>query len=385
MTLEQVHHGEGGPGGNEGLSLLPHVTAVLHGLDDRGPRGRTTDAQFLELLHDAGLGVARRGSGLVAVGVDRLHRHDVAHLQRRQQRLGIVGVGGVLLAGFLVRLAMAGEGDGRSAGRELAVVGGIARRGHGDGAETNGHGHAGGIDHLRRQGALPHQSVQSQIGATQLTGHRFRRPQGQRGADGLVRLLGVLHLVGVPTSGGGQVIRAEFTANLAPHGVERFVGQGDRVGSHISNESPLVQTLGRSHDLLGRHAQFASTLLLQGAGHERSLGRRSIGLVLDRAHGDGGVGQAGDQAVGGGFAQHHDTVLHPAGAVEIFAGGHPTTVELQQGGLERGRRGRHQVEAPVARGHEGDAFAFAFHDETHGGALHATGRQSSVHFPPQHG
>ena len=254
MTLEQVHHGEGGPGGNEGLSLLPHVTAVLHGLDDRGPRGRTTDAQFLELLHDAGLGVARRGSGLVAVGVDRLHRHDVAHLQRRQQRLGIVGVGGVLLAGFLVRLAMAGEGDGRSAGRELAVVGGIARRGHGGGAETNGHGHAGGIHHLRRQGALPHQPVQGQVGTAQLTGHRFRRPQGQRGADGLVRLLGVLHLVGVPASGGGQVIRAEFTANLAPHGVECFVGQGDRVGAHICNESPLVQTLGRAHDLLGRHA-----------------------------------------------------------------------------------------------------------------------------------
>ena len=60
VALEQLHLGEGRPRGNERASLLEDVVAPEDRLDDRRVRRRATDAAFLELLDQAGLGVARR-------------------------------------------------------------------------------------------------------------------------------------------------------------------------------------------------------------------------------------------------------------------------------------------------------------------------------------
>ncbi len=147
VLLEQPDDGERRPGRHQRLALLPHVAAVLDRLDDRRPRRRPTDAQLLEPLDERRLGVARRRRGGVPVRGDRGDRYLVALGERRQERLVVGGVlAGLLLRGD-VHGAVAGEGDRRARGGELAVgdlaggaVGGVGGDAHADG-DTRGVGH----------------------------------------------------------------------------------------------------------------------------------------------------------------------------------------------------------------------------------------------------
>ena len=97
---EQVRHHEAELGGEELALALLDVLPGLDGGDDRRIRGRTSDAVFLELLHEARLGEARGGLGEMLIGVEVLELHDVAHSEGRQ--LALAGLGLRVVSAHLV-------------------------------------------------------------------------------------------------------------------------------------------------------------------------------------------------------------------------------------------------------------------------------------------
>ena len=109
VLLQQSDDGERGPRRHQRLALLPHVAAVLDGLDDRRPRRRPADAQLLEPLDQRRLGVARRRRGGVTVRGQRLDGDDVADGERRQQRLALVVAASLVVDRLDVHLPVAGE------------------------------------------------------------------------------------------------------------------------------------------------------------------------------------------------------------------------------------------------------------------------------------
>ena len=82
MLLHQTDHGKRCPCGHERLAFFPHVSTVLHRLDDACPRTGPTDTQLFEPLHDAGLGKASRWRSGVAVGGDGRDGDELADDQR---------------------------------------------------------------------------------------------------------------------------------------------------------------------------------------------------------------------------------------------------------------------------------------------------------------
>ena len=74
-------------------------------------------------------------------------------------------------------------------------------------AEADGDGLAGGVGHLRGDGALPDQLVDAGVVGVDLAGDLLGRAERVAGGpDGLVGLLRVLHLLGVGAGLVGQVL-----------------------------------------------------------------------------------------------------------------------------------------------------------------------------------
>ena len=150
----QAYNGERGPRRNKRLALFPYVTAVDNRAENRGVCGWPTDAQFFESLDESRLGESTWWRSIVADRVDRFNCDRVANFKKRKQRL-LFGLG--VFFNFLIRLAVSGERNCCTARRELAVGywGRLSVA-----ADAHRHRRAVGVRHLRRQGALPDQSVQ---------------------------------------------------------------------------------------------------------------------------------------------------------------------------------------------------------------------------------
>ena len=136
----------------------------------------------------------------------------------------------------------------------------------------------------------------------------------------------------------------------------------------------FVETLGGAHRLLGRKAELARGLHLQGGGHEGCGGAAGGGLGLDR--GDGEVARADrlHRHVGGGFVGKVE-------AVELAAG------QLDEVGLEGLSAGGEERDAhgPVFAGPEGLDLHLAFDDEPKADGLHAAGGFRAGQLAPEHG
>ena len=118
VALEQLHLGERGPRGDERVSLLPHVVALVHDrVEDARVRRRTADAAILELLHEAGFRVARGRLGAVARRPKLTARHWVALFERRQDGLPVLELRVGVVGTLDVCTEVAGELD-RAAGRQ---------------------------------------------------------------------------------------------------------------------------------------------------------------------------------------------------------------------------------------------------------------------------
>ena len=383
MFVEQVDDGERGPGGHEGRALLPDVPALEDREDGVGPRGRSADAEFLELLHQARLGVAGGRRRAVALGCHRRHRDDRPDREHRQLCFALFGA--LALVGALdIDSAVPGEGDGGTGGGELAV-GGCARSILGDCCtDTHRHRGADGIGHLRGKRALPDEAIQRQFLAIQLGGHLVGCAQRGGGPDALVGLLSVLHLVREVSDGLGDMRLAVDTLDLGAHCPECLLRQRHAVGTHIRDEATLVEALCKAHHLGSRQAQLSAALLLERRGHERRLRRRAVGLVLDTAYGEGGARQRAGECLGTRSVHHDGALLGRTGGVEVLAARDPGAVEGDEGGGERRAGGRQCCDVPVAGAHEGNALLLALHHEPDGGGLHPARRQTTVDLAPEH-
>ena len=390
VLLEQGDDGEGREARHQCRALLPDVATVLHRRDDRRVRRRTADAELLEALDQRGLGEAGRRLGLVTCGLERLGHHRIALGHDRQHALlvleRLVGIVGALDVGT----EEAREEDRPSRGGEDRLLGVRRRR-----DQPHLHRLATGVGHLRRDGALPDQLVQPELRGVQLAGDLVGGPERvTRRADGLVRLLGVLHLVLVTAGGVGQVVLAVLLQDLRAGRVERGVRQRRGVGPHVGDEAVLVQALGGRHGLRRGHAQLAAGLLLQRRGHERRGGTAGVGLGLDRADRDGAIGQCLTDRVGGGLVQQDDVRPAPRSGdrsvgPEVLARRQPLTGQLDQ------RRGEGRLvlvgplvaerglQVPPARGAERHALPLALHHDPGRHGLHAPGRQAGHDLLPQ--
>ncbi len=381
MVLEQADHRERHPGGDQGVALLPHVTPVLDRLHDGRVGGRPPDAQLLEPFHQRRLGVASRWGGGVVPGLEVWGGQPVALGHGRQDGLAVLQLGGRVVGALDVGPQVAREGDGAPRGGPLGV-GAVARRR----ADAHGHAPAAGVGHLGGDGPLPDELVEAQVVAPQLGAQRVRGAEAlARRADGLVGLLGVLHLAVVEPGRVRQVLGAVELADLAAGGGQRRLRQVERVGAHVGDVAPLVEPLGHPHHLGGRQPQLAPALLLQRRGHERRLGRAAERLLLHAAHGEAGAVEGGLQAPGGGLVEHGDVgAPGPALVVEVLAGGDLRAVHAHEGGGEPrvGREGGGQV--PVAGRHEAHPLALALDHQSDRRALHAAGGEATVHLAPQH-
>jgi hypothetical protein len=124
VAAEELRHRAADVDGTEAAAFHLHVLAEQQRLDDRGIRGRTADAVFLQRLDQRRFGEARRRLGEVLVGVDAFERHAVARLHRRQLAAFVVVLGGLGVLAFLVHGEEARIDHGRAAGAEAVFVAG---------------------------------------------------------------------------------------------------------------------------------------------------------------------------------------------------------------------------------------------------------------------
>ena len=200
-------------------------------------------------------------------------------------------------------------------------------------------------------------------------------------------LLGVADLALVAARLRRQELLAEAPGDLAAGGFQCRLGQGDRVGAHVGDETLLVQRLRHPHDLRGREAQAAARLLLQRRGDERGRGASPVRLRRDRRHLGRTPVQSGGQPLCRRLVEHHDAVGGelPVGA-EVPARGQAGTVQRADGHRElfaAGRGGGH-VQRPVAGGDECHPLPLSLHHDAGRHALHPPGGQARRHLLPQH-
>ena len=330
------------------LALL-HIAAGLNGRDGGGVGRRAPYAQLLERAHERGLGVACRLLREALRGRDVAGHHALARGHGRQ---GVhVGRGGIGVGRLDIDLQEAVEVDDLARGRE--VLGAVAHCDVDRGALELG------VGHLRGNGALPYQVVE-----LLLLGSALDVAMGNgSGAYGLVGLLGAL--AGGVVLAYLEVLLAQRGLNLVAYGSQGQVGEVERVGTHVGDESRLIERLGHAHRLRHREAQLAGGLLLQGRGGERR-GRR----LLHWLHGHCSHREAGRAA---GLEKGHSLVVRLETRVQL--GRHTGLAAL---GLHRAG------DAVVGLALEVAYLLLALGDEPHRHTLHAPGRQGRLYLLPQH-
>ena len=375
VTLEKAgqERGDQAPAvlGDEAALVEAHVIAVLQHRKDAGVGRGAADAVLLQALDQAGLGIARRRLGEMLFRHDGGARHGLALADVGQDAFGLVVA--VFVASFLVKAEETVECHHRAGGAQLGAP---VRRGH-----VNGHLVEHRVRHLAGHGAFPDEVVKPRLVLVQAR-LEIAWPAGDvGGADGLVRLLGVLGLGFVDARRIGHVGRAVGGIDLAPAGGDGLAGHLDAVGPHIGDQADgfaadvdaLVKPLGDLHGVLGAEVQLARRFLLQRRRGER---RRRVApdlLAVDRGHGEDRRLDGGDRRRRRGFAaQGHLVQLV---AVEVGE------VGAQAGAARRLEVRRHR---PVFLRREVLDLGFAVAHQAQRHRLHAARRAASRQFAPQH-
>ena len=262
LGLQQFDDGERQPGRNQCTAALIHVSAVDDGGDDARVRGRASDLLLFQRLDERRFGVARRRLSLMPVR-GNVHGGELVTGMHRRQR----GVVIALARGLRIDLhsgcgrALLGVGYGTpplSSGLHEArefddgagcLEHGLAVRLGGRG-QTHGRGGTRRIGHLAGQRALPDQRVQLELVRRHLAGDfgrvtemRARRP------DAFVGFLRARRLRGVLLGRVGQILLAEMRGDRLTRGRDGLLRQRHRIGTHIRDETVLVQALRGAHGL----------------------------------------------------------------------------------------------------------------------------------------
>ena len=300
---------------------------------------------------------------LVGAGVE--HLGGCAFGDHRQAGRVFIAV---VIAAFFIDRQIAGEEHDLAGGAQagLAVVAFDIDRGALD----------AGAFHLRGDHPLPDQLVQA--AQIRLQPQRAGIATQAGGADGFVRLLGVLGLDLVVARRLGDIVLAiDLADDIAGFG-DAFWAHGDAVGSHIGDQADglaadvdaFIQLLGGLHGALGGEAQLARGFLLQGRGGEGRGGRALAGLLLDGGDLEHGLF---DRRLGG---QGRALVAE----VEL---GELLAFVLDQAGRERIGASRDVgVDAPVFLGLEALDLHLALDDQPQADRLHPTGRAAARQLAP---
>ena len=188
IGLQESRHDAAAVFGNEALAVELHIVTALQDFNDAGIGRWPSDAEFLQLLDQARLGIARRRLG------EMLLRNDLAALERLVladvgQDAGVLVFLALLVASFIVQRQEAVEAHDRTGGAQLHGLVGAG--------DVDRHLVEHGAFHLARHGALPDQLVEAELVLVQVCRHVLRRAEQVGRSDRLVRLLGVLGLGGV--------------------------------------------------------------------------------------------------------------------------------------------------------------------------------------------
>ena len=144
--------------------------------------------------------------------------------------------------------------------------------------------------------------------------------------------------------------------------------QVHRVGTHVGNQTLLVEVLRNGHRLRNAHAEFTAGLLLQGRGGKGRCRETLCRFLFALRNAERGT------------LAREEELLSLLRRVEA----------LRQFGTEEGLLGIvlgielcHDTE--IGGRVEGDDLAFALHDEAYGYRLHATGRERRTYLFPKYG
>src|SRR3954453_15183467 len=291
--------------------LQAHVPTVLDRRDDRRVDRRAADALLLKLLHERGLGVARRRLGEVLLGQDL---EDPERPLRGE--LGEIGFG--VLVDLLVVAALAVELEEPVEHERLPRGAQPVDRRAARGLDVDADLIELRLGHLGRDGALPDQGVQAELVAVQHSRHPWGCAHRAGRADRLVRLLRVAAPRLVPTRLGDRVRLAVLGLDELRDLAERRIGDRHGVGTHVGDQAnraltgqvdPLVQALRDLHRAPRAEAELARSLLLQGRGRERRRRGPLAPLLLDGRGPVAGVPERVGVRVGVPLRAEHDALL----------------------------------------------------------------------------
>ena len=353
----------GGPQGP--APLLHHILPVHDGGDGGSVGGGTADALLLQGPDETGFGVSGGGLGEVLAG-GQLSVGEGLPLLQIGERGGLFLL--LVVLPLLVDGGEAGELQGGVAGTED-----IAGVGHVDGQAV-----VDGVGHLTCQESGPDQLVQLELLCREILFDVLGHQRHIRGPDGFVGVLGAA--LGLEFSGlGGTVGPAVPLADKAPGGGHCFVGQAQRVGTHVGDQAhsslagdvdALVELLGHRHGSCGGHVQLAGGLLLEGGCSEGRSGLAVFLLPLHLGDGPGPPGHRVDDRLSLCFTvQLHLFVFSmELGLKRPQVGGHPLQVSLN---------------GPVLLGLEGANLHLPLHHQPGGYRLHPSGGQAPADLLPQ--
>ena len=292
---------------------------------------------------------------------------------------------------FAGRPHESGELDNRAGGLEHRLAAGPGGR-----VQANGRRRTGGVGHLRRQGALPDQPVEFRLVRRHFTRHIVRIAEaGTRRTDAFVRFLCPSGLGRVLFRGVGEEFLAEVEFDSVACRSDRLLRQGDGIGTHICDETVLVQPLRGPHRLAGAHAEPVAGRLLQSGCGERRQRTPAVWAGFHRFHSEWRFAQHLRNLRGPFGVQLADIVREArrrelAVRAEILGCSESFTAELHHTRVKthrfafstRRRQRRHDI--PVGGLDEGHTLAFPLDDQARGHRLHTAGRQSRTDLAPQH-
>ena len=211
------------------------------------------------------------------------------------------------------------------------------------------------------------------------------------GADGLVGLLGVGRLGLVAPRLWAEELLAVEIADAPARRADGLFAEVHRVGAHVGDVAVLVEVLGDAHGVAGAQPELAIGLLLQRARREGRIGRPDGVLLFQIAHDPVARQQASAQGFGRRLVEEEDVLAGrdlAGGFVEVAAAGDAALADGEEKGLEAVGRAvgplvEQGLEIPVLAGVEGAAGALALHQQAHGHALHAAGRELGRDLAPE--
>ena len=385
VLLEQADHRERGPRRNQRATTLGDITAVHDRRNRRSVRRRAADLTLLKLSNNRGFRVAGRRRRLVTLCLDVLARQRITLRQLRQPNLLALLLSFLALT-FLVSSKETRERDDRTRRRELshATIRGLTLN-LDRGRRTLR------ISHLRSHSALPDQLIQTElIRAQNIFDLRRGAERIPRRADRLVSLLRGSILRRIHARLRSHMIRAIQLGDLAASSVDRLTRKAHRVGTHIGDETVLIQTLRNLHRDPRRETQLTRSILLQSRGRKRSKRTTRVRLFLNRNHRTRRTSQPISQRRRIGFLQDHHIGLlsrwtQLAFIVEVAARSNAAAVNLRQARTERLARARNELarNIPILRRNERHALTLTLNHQTRSNRLHAASRKPRAHLAPQ--